>query len=194
MVNVKEAAQSVEKLSMLRFFPAGPNAQAGIVQLACEMAKSNAQIDWLVDRMLKIYNEWPGPREMRACFCNRYPPADGVSACSDVYPEGSFPKDPTAPSRIEAPKMLALPPGATVSVDPVLDAAIVAGAEVLKMPEPSPVMRDHVASSRFGKILKEITTPPRDRPMRPAPEPISEARGAEIQAQIDAVLAERRRA
>ncbi len=48
--------------------------------------------------------------------------------------------------------------------------------------------------STITNRLREILTPPQDRPMQPAPEPMSEARRAEIQAQIDEVLRKRREA
>ncbi len=88
MVNVMKAAQAIGKLAALKFFPSDPNAQSGLVQIACEMANSNEQIDWLVARMLTLYNEWPGPREMRACFCSKHRPADGKECHSQVYFDG----------------------------------------------------------------------------------------------------------
>ena len=126
MVNVKRAAEAVGRLAILRFFPSDPNAQAAIVQILCEMARSNEQIDWLVNRMIAIYNEWPGPREMRACFCCRFRPKDGQNACSEVYLDGSWPVDPTAPPRPElmAPAGQKRIAGETISEDPQLQRAI----------------------------------------------------------------------
>lgn len=88
MVNIKRAAESISRLAALKFFPSDANAQAGIVQIVCEMAHSNDQIDWLVNRMLVLYNDWPGPREMRACFCSKHKPKDGVECHSQVYYDG----------------------------------------------------------------------------------------------------------
>lgn len=177
----------LQALRMLPYFPADEFVMNALVKLVGDMCQTEDRVQWLVNRMTSgIYDRWPGPHEMRAVYCFRYPPKDGVSAFSTVYPDG-LPKDPTAPRRIEAPQHLELPPGAVVSADKTLDAAVVAAADVVKMP----TVRGE-AADRFSRILKEIVTPPQDRPMRPAPEPMTELRRAELQAQIDEVLRQRR--
>lgn len=88
MVNVKRAAQAVARLGALKFFPTDPHAQTGIVQIVCEMAADDSQVDWLVNRMIGLYNDWPGPRELRACFCSRFKPKDGRECHSMIYVDG----------------------------------------------------------------------------------------------------------
>lgn len=88
MVNVKRAAEIMGRLGAMRFFPSDPNAQAAILQIACEMARSETQLEWLADRMLSLYNDWPGPMEMRACFCSKFQPKDGIERHSSVFPDG----------------------------------------------------------------------------------------------------------
>src|ERR1043165_9648334 len=88
MVNVKRAAQAVARLGALKYFPLDPHAQTGIVQIVCEMAYEDSQVDWLVNRMIGLYNEWPGPRELRACFCSKFKPKDGKECHSQVYLDG----------------------------------------------------------------------------------------------------------
>ena len=73
-------AASVGQMSMLKFFPSDEFARAGIMSLIQRMAGTIEQVNWLTETVLKHYNEWPGPQELRAVFCTRYPPKDGVEA------------------------------------------------------------------------------------------------------------------
>jgi hypothetical protein len=118
MVNVEQAVEQIAALVLLKFFPQDAAAQAALVKLICGMAHNNEQIAWLVERALALYNEWPGPMELRALFYTRWTPRDGVTAYSTVYPAGinggGFPEDPRlralpAPERkqIEAAPMCA---------------------------------------------------------------------------------------
>ncbi len=105
MVNVKRAAQELSKLSLMKFFPSDQNAKAALLELVCAMASDNDKIEWLVRRALAIFSEWPGPRELRALYCSRWPPTDGVEAYSMLYPAdesgGGFPRDPALPPASE---------------------------------------------------------------------------------------------
>jgi hypothetical protein len=114
------------ELRALRFFPNDELVMNAVVRLCGSMCASEEQVRWLVDRMTSgIYTEWPGIAEMRACFCCRYKPKDGVNAYSTVFPDG-LPPDPTAPPRpgIAAPDLKRLPPGHEVTADPELEASI----------------------------------------------------------------------
>lgn len=101
MVNVKRAAESLGKLSLMKYFPSDQNAQAALVEIVCGFAYDNEKIDWLVRRALAIFNEWPGPRELRALYCSRWAPSDGQEAYSTLFPAdengGGFPRDPALP-------------------------------------------------------------------------------------------------
>jgi hypothetical protein len=165
-MNPIKILEILAELRMLPFFPNDECVMNGIVRLVGAMCASEEQVRWLVSRMTSgIYEQWPGPREMRACFCNRYKPKDGINAYSTIYPDG-LPIDPTAPPRpeIAAPKLKALPAGHAVTADPELEASIQKLAEKCKMPAP------HWAVTRFGQMLKEIQTPPDKRePEEPRP-------------------------
>jgi hypothetical protein len=189
-MNPKSVLQILGELRVMRFFPNDANVMVSLLRLVGAMCENEEQVKWLVARMTSgIYSAWPGDHEMRACFCCRYKPKDGMTAYSTVYLDG-LPPDPTAPQRpqIGTTGHFALPEG-HVSADPERDRAIIAGAEAVKMP----TVRGE-AKGRFARILKEIAIPPQDRPMRPAPDPISQERRSHIQAQIDHILRERRRA
>ena len=117
MVNVKQAADKIAELALMRFFPSEPQAKSALVRMVCEMAQTNEQVDWLVRRALALYTDWPGPRELRALFCSRWKPADGIEAYSTVYiadeSGGGFPSETPrpepvlTPGRDEARKMIA---------------------------------------------------------------------------------------
>jgi hypothetical protein len=135
-MNPRTILRIVGELRVLKFFPNDESSMNAIVRLCGSMCSSEAQVRWLVDRMTSgIYREWPGIGEMRGCFCNRYKPADGITAYSTVDPDGMLP-DPTAPPRpgIAAPNLKALPPGHEVTADPELEASIQRLAAKCSMP------------------------------------------------------------
>lgn len=71
---------AIAHLSMLKFFPSDDFARAAIMQLIERMATAPEQVAWLAKTVVDNYNDWPGPHAMRAVFCTRYKPADGVEA------------------------------------------------------------------------------------------------------------------
>lgn len=88
MTNFEKTNVTVSALAVLKFFPATAPARLTLVRLVRDFATSDEQVTWLVARMLVLYNSWPGPRELRALFCSRYAPRDGIEAKSEVYPDG----------------------------------------------------------------------------------------------------------
>lgn len=164
-MTITEIADLVTELAVLRFFPVEPAARLVIIRLIGEMTHNDDQIRWLIKRMTSgIYAEWPGIAELRACFCCRYKPKDGIEAHSTVYPEG-LPPDPMAPPRsaIMAGNNKRLMPGEPVTADPEFEFEIRRAAEKRKMPTV------HPAASRFGEMLRDLETPPdrRQGPERP---------------------------
>ena len=157
-MNPTKVLEILDQLRLLPFFPIGESVMDALVKLCGSMCHNEDQVQWLVDRMTSgIYEQWPGPREMRAVFCGRYKPKDGVNAYSTIYPDG-LPPDPTAPKRqIEAPAFKSLPAGHQVTADPVLEAGVAALAEKCAMPSA------HPAVAAFERMLREIVTPPDQR-------------------------------
>lgn len=102
-MNAKRLVDKLSELRVLRYFPADEHALLAVVRMVNGMADNEEQVDWLVNRMVSgIYAEWPGPQELRACFCSRFKPKDGINAYSTVY--DTFPPDPSIkPKQIEAP-------------------------------------------------------------------------------------------
>ena len=71
-----------------------------------------------------LYNEWPGPQEVRAVFCSRFKPADSIEAYSSVYMDG-IPSESETYGQIEAPCERTRISTADVSADPEMRQAIV---------------------------------------------------------------------
>ncbi|HXR75197.1 MAG TPA: hypothetical protein VN737_04420 [Bryobacteraceae bacterium] len=160
MVNVAEAAREIAKLGMLKYFPADKEARAAIVEMACGMASDNAQITWLVKRALALYNEWPGPNELRAAFCSKFRPRDGITAYSRIYADGIPSEKQGFAAALPSPDRKALPAGAA-SADPELSAK--AKASVKRLPS-APLSR-----SGFARTIAEVVTAPQDRKELPGP-------------------------
>lgn len=116
MLDVRTAKRAVGSLSLLRFFPADPEARAALAEMLAVMCPDDAACEWLVARTLQLHNEWPGPLELRAVLCSRYRPSDGVEAYSAVWPTGIPSGNPT--------EQVCLPPGRAVSSDPHLEGLI----------------------------------------------------------------------
>lgn len=52
------------------------------------MVQSMDDVRWLVQRVRQLYNEWPGPMELRAVYTYDHTPEDGVKAHSEIYQYG----------------------------------------------------------------------------------------------------------
>ena len=185
MVNVVTVTQKLAPLALMKFFPADDLARVALVRMVCDMIETEDQAEWLANRMVQCYREWPGPYEMRACFCGRYKPKDGINAYSEVYADG-FPPDPTAPPRAQitgtAPKRLEA--GEPMTADPELQAKLEKAVEKVTTP---PAMS---VSTKFAEMLREVETPPH---LRPEPEqPVNVNFKPVTQADIDRAIEEYR--
>lgn len=77
------------------FFPSSdPDARAVIINEIASMATCDEQVIWLGYRIVQLYpKQWPGIAELRACFCKRFPPADGVQVESAIYFDEGYPSE-----------------------------------------------------------------------------------------------------
>lgn len=125
MINVKRASESIGRLAILKFFPADNVARAEILKLICEMASTNEQIDWLVNRARSLWNEWEGPRELRAILCSKFRPADGIEAYSQLaqFADG-IPAEKQSAPQLEGATLKQLEAGPIA--DPEMQALVVA--------------------------------------------------------------------
>jgi hypothetical protein len=102
---VAKATAKIGELGLLNFFPADKHARAALVGLICEdLARSNDQIDWLVRWCLNLWSKWEGPKELRAVFCSKFKPADGIECYSDLpqFLDGIPSEKETAPLSLGA--------------------------------------------------------------------------------------------
>lgn len=120
MLDFHEVNEMLSGLTLLRYYPAEDGARLALAELVARMATTKEQIHWLVQRVLSLHNEWPGPLVLRQIFCSRFPPRDGV----DVFSTAEFPEGVPAEHQIEAPAPLQLPDGHVASVDPELERAV----------------------------------------------------------------------
>jgi hypothetical protein len=78
--------QMVENLSAMKFFPATDSAKRVIMELIERMVGTEKQLAWLEGELINRVGEWPGPAELRALFCTRYRPADGIAGKDCAIP------------------------------------------------------------------------------------------------------------
>ncbi len=157
--------QAMEKmmaqLALLPFFPASPQDRLVLSEYVENFAETDDQLKWLGARMLDLYKEWPGPREMRACFCSRYRPKDGISITSAVYAaEDGIPSE-RQPERLLLPAARALPPG-----EPTADPEFAA-----KLHELATAMSLNTNPRHRQSFVRKIAAenaPPQSAPLSPA--------------------------
>lgn len=153
MVDVEKASRSIGKLTLLKFFPSDRDARLALVEMICGMAESNEQIDWFCKRVLQVFNEYPGPQELRSLFSNRYRPADGISASSVLYAASGFPPDPEVERlKLPEPEMPKLPEGHKISCDINIENAVIMLGDQKKM-QPA---RDYTRRRRTPAEIDEI--------------------------------------
>ncbi len=162
-------AEIVAKLCLLKFFPNESAGRLALMEIIGGMASDEDQVRWLVKSALAIYDEWPGPRELRALFCSRWTPRDGIKAYSQIYPSdeygGGFPAQIYPPSKhpaIPSPKQVRQIESAPIAPT---SQAVVDGEKFRQMPRPL-----HLGDAS-EKRLNEVLTAPADRPLPPLPTP-----------------------
>lgn len=72
----EKAFAVVDRLSLLKFFPAGESARIELANLIMEVCRNERHADDVADDVLRKYDEWPGPSTLRY-----------VASCRPVTPE-----------------------------------------------------------------------------------------------------------
>jgi hypothetical protein len=75
---------AVGALAAMKFFPSDAGARASIQEVLRSIADDRERLRWLVNALINTVPEWPGPLEVRALYCTRWTPADGLEACSGL--------------------------------------------------------------------------------------------------------------
>ncbi len=86
---------TVARIALMPFFPSSDSGARGTVSKEiADMATSDEQVKWLGHRFIQLYpKQWPGIVELRACFCKRFRPADGVEVESAIYFNEGYPTE-----------------------------------------------------------------------------------------------------
>jgi hypothetical protein len=109
VLTADEISLAVEGLSAIPWFPKEEGARTMIADAIARLCTSGPACFELVRHMVDKYKEWPGPREMRICYCAVIgSPLSGEDlrlAVSEFYLDGFG-----RPLTIAAPAVKALPP------------------------------------------------------------------------------------
>jgi hypothetical protein len=156
MINIKRAADTVNRWGVLRFFPSEPIARAAIVESVCSMATSDSQIDWLGQKVLDTFSDWPGPATIREVFCNRFAPADGV--------DPAMPGGPMKPLIAESDKAKVL----AMESAPQGQLLIGSGEKISK--DPQIAAAAEIALGVMGEVSKDFSAPVTKEEIASAPQ------------------------
>jgi len=72
-------AKLLTQLSLLRFFPSQPEMRQALADYIEQFANTDEELDWLGKEMIRLYREWPSVAELRALFCSKFQPKDGLN-------------------------------------------------------------------------------------------------------------------
>jgi len=125
VLSPEEAVVVRDQFSLMKFFPSDPGAKAALSRLLQRMCRSFEEAQWLVDRALDVYGDWPGTSELRALYCSRFKPMDGIEAYSALFPEGFLNGRPQQQQLSEAAPRYQIEAGEPVSVDQELALIVV---------------------------------------------------------------------
>ena len=123
------AVSAVNQLALMAFFPSDPEVRAALVTVLMNLVETEEQLDWLVNRALRLYAKWPGVAELRALYCSRFKPRDGIESYSTVYLDGIPPENTPRGFRAEDEKPL-------TTADPELRKNVAELAHRRRMPKP----------------------------------------------------------
>lgn len=126
----------------LKYFPSDPHARTGIAEEIAEMASDIEQVRWLVQRVPKLHSDWPAMREVRAVFCSKFKPKDGIEVYSQVYVDG-IPSEKPAQALLAAPELKRLAGDTSVSAAASLAATV----------------RDLAAAKSLDRAVKRLPAP-----------------------------------
>ena len=111
-MEVKRVSNILGGLALLKYFPTDGEARGELAVMVSEILTTEDQVAWLVRRMRNLYNEWPGPQELRAVACSKFKPADGIEGNSCIYLDG-IPSEREQKTALPPPdpRSRLLPPG-----------------------------------------------------------------------------------
>ena len=87
-LSLEVAVTLVSALRMLPFFPQSEMGETLLAEELLRMCEREEQADWLIRRVFQLWKKWEGPQELRAVYCSKFRPRDGIEVGSQLYPEG----------------------------------------------------------------------------------------------------------
>jgi len=168
-ISTEAAVGALKALDALAFFPKEVGARMAIGDAVRGMCPSVEALQYLVRMAIQHYTTWDecGVPGLRQIVCTKFRPADGIEASpTKRFPEGLPSETKRDPLALPPGARKMLPAGHVVTADTETDRAVQKVAELKTMPKAPVLLND-----RFAKTLRDIVTPPRDRPERPAPTP-----------------------
>jgi hypothetical protein len=103
-LNAEDVFVIVNKMGAMQFFPGDEAARVGIAEELASMCHTIEEVEWVARRTRSLYPQWPGVHEIRAVYCQKHRPKDGIDAFSSIYPDGIPPEHPPQePSLLRAP-------------------------------------------------------------------------------------------
>jgi hypothetical protein len=144
-MDMKFVCSQVELLlRILGFFQPDAAVTAKIAEQIVEFANTEREVEWLVDTAIARWPRWLGVPELRALYCTRFRPKDGVEMDCASTP-GMTPQELEQKSLLEHEnrKMLARP-----SVKALLSSGVIKGDETL---DPQ-FTQDLLASATFRTL------------------------------------------
>lgn len=90
----QQIIDAVEEFEALRYFPiASVGTKKSVARLLGAMVSTQEQLAWLVSTMINHGGEWQGTAQLRALFCARFKPGDGIEATEHCKVAGYTPAD-----------------------------------------------------------------------------------------------------
>jgi hypothetical protein len=118
-LEMKHAMDAVSRLSILAFFPSDKVAKQEIALLFMRMVDTVEHLDWLRITFVDRIGQWHGAAELRAVYCNRFKPLDGIEADSAI--PGFTAEDSEAANALEAHEYKRIEKGDTPPVTKMIE-------------------------------------------------------------------------
>lgn len=158
MLNLDEVMRLIGRWSgTVKFFPSDAQARIGIAEQIAGMASNEDQVRWLVKRIPTLYREWPPMLEVRAVFCAKFRPLDGIEADSEVYTDGIPSESSSLRPQIAVPELRQLSGECVpVSSDPEMAKLIakVAAANSKRLPVVQIDVRVRAGEDEYSALVR----------------------------------------
>lgn len=150
----------------LKFFPSDPDARIGIAEELAVMARDEEQIRWLVGRLPKLFEAWPAMHEVRAVFCSKFQPRDGIEVYSTAYVDG-IPAERESLKQIEVPALRRLT-ASELTPDPEMAALVSMATKARALPRCMPTIVDP-EDNELRALMRDIDADKKRQSKQPLP-------------------------